>query len=174
MQYLAILSFAFILSIQSLSALPPGSTGKGSVTNKSAYEQSSSLAMQDGKARTFAVRSEAAVIIKDRQNPTKFYMTLKKVDPEVLYYAKDSAPGRTTLTAFLRDSALAANGPSQASYNSRVEQSAFSTAENAIVTLSNPKWDEKAKTLTFDISSSGERQLSEGTHMNPVLFIRVN
>lgn len=165
---------ALILAAPSLHGSPPKDTSKPMNRQQNAYEQSSSVATQDSKARTFALKSEAAIVIKDRQNPTKFYMTLKRVEPEVLYYAKDSAPGRTTLTAFLRDSALTTKGATQASYNSRIDQSAFSTADNAIVTLTNPKWDEKSKTLTFEISSSGDKQISEGTHMNPVLFIRVN
>lgn len=165
---------ALLLAVASLHGYPPGGTSKPVGGQQNAYEQSSSAAMQDSKARTFALRSEAAVVIKDRQNPSKFYMTLKRVDPEVLYYAKNSAPGRTTLTAFLRDSALATKGATQASYNSKIDQNAFSTAENAIVTLTNPKWNDQSRTLTFEISSSGDKQISEGTHMNPVLFIRVN
>ncbi|CRX38886.1 hypothetical protein [Estrella lausannensis] len=30
------------------------------------------------------------------------------------------------------------------------------------------------KTLTFEIAYSGDKQIAEGTHRNPVLFIRVN
>lgn len=137
------------------------------------YSMPSEKEVSEPLLRTFALQAEAAIFIKDRANPAKFFLTLQNVNPDVIFYASRTIAGRATLKAFLQDDNLSEKSNIISSFSSKIQQQAFEESGNITLALSNIKWNPDSKTITMEVTASQSDQLQEGTYLKPLFFIRL-
>jgi len=164
---LSALLFFFIAMGGVLSAAPttPSSTQPGT-----------------GDVQLMFIQTAEEAIVTRTTHPRKYILTLKNINPEVAYVSDrpTKMAGKTTIQSFLREwnsgqEGFSANNPNAALVTKTSNSSISSKGKETMVVLTNPRFDTKSKTLSYDIQTvGGSDTIEEGAHEEPVLFIDSN
>jgi hypothetical protein len=155
----ALLLSALLVSVGSVSAFVP---------KPSADEQQDFQLM-------FIQTAEEAVVKQNPKNPDRWIVTLRNVDPDVAYFSErpKKMAGKVTIENFLEEWKQGTrNNPTGALITQFSHSNLEGDGSNRQIVLSNPRFDKRNKTITYDAQNPlGSKNLREGKHQDPVLFI---
>lgn len=128
---------------------------------------------------TFIQIAKNGTIARNINDRSKFTLTLKGVDPEIVYMSDRSSAlsGKTTIQQFLNEWKLNRSNLKPERPNALLVSKMSKTArdnqsnENMVI-LSNPRYTESTKSLVYDIEIMDKsKTIREGSVHDPVLFI---
>jgi hypothetical protein len=128
---------------------------------------------------TFIQVARSGIIARDVNNRGKFTLTLKGIDPEVVYMSDRAAAlsGKTSIQQFIGEwksqpSNLKPERPNALLVTKMSKTAKDNQSYENMVILSNPRYTDGSKSLTYDIEIVDKSQtLHEGSIREPVLFI---
>ena len=150
-----------------------------SSTSVSALSYNESQNEENRVELLFIQTAKEAVISKNRSNNGKFVLTLKGVNPEIAYFSDrpKRIAGKTSIQIFLNEwsrgsQSFKADNPNAALVTRLSHSSSHGDSQENMVVLTNPRYDPRRNTLSYDIEPiSNNSAIEEGVHKDPVLFI---
>lgn len=123
----------------------------------------------------FIQTAEEAILRQNPKDHNQWTLTLKNVDPEVAYFSESprKMAGKVTISNFLEEWKIKSpKNPKGALVTQFSHSSAEGSNNDRQIVLSNPRWNQRNNTLTYDVANpKGISSLTEGQHQDPVLFI---
>lgn len=148
------------------------STGTVSAAN---YVPKPAASEQQDFQLLFIQSADEAIVKQNPKNPDKWTVVLKNVDPDVAYFSEQpkKMAGKVTIDGFLSEWKV---GKRKNPNGSLIVQFNHADLEgdgsNRRIILSNPRFDKRSNTITYDAQNPlGSKNLIEGKHQDPVLFI---
>ncbi|MEC7840302.1 MAG: hypothetical protein VX777_09720 [Chlamydiota bacterium] len=133
---------------------------------------------QNNFSLLFIQSAEEVTLKQDRKNPDRWTVTLYNVDPDVAYFSDKprKMAGKVTISDFIEewnvDNNATLSTPAGSLVTKFSHKNATGSDSERKVILSNPRYNTKKGTLTYDASNPpGKNNLEEGKHPDPVLFI---
>jgi len=123
----------------------------------------------------FIQSAEEVTLKQNPRNPERWTITLKNIDPDIAYFSEKprKMAGKVTIQDFIEEWNLNnKNSPSGSLVTKFSHADAQGTDSDRKVILSNPRYNAKRMTLTYDARNAyGTDNLQNGSHKDPVLFI---
>ncbi len=128
----------------------------------------------------FIQTAKEAVIQQDMYSDRgQYVLTLKGIQPNVAFFADrpQRNAGKIALTEFINDwsqgggDSFQEENPNGALVTVSTTPSNSSDIAESVMILSEPQYDARNQTLTYKVRTENGKQIDEGRHANPVLFI---